>query len=155
MNGKCSGVENSITTNVPPGFNTRYISEYPFSKCSKLRTPKDTVIASNVLSANDSERQSSQKNFILSLRWYSSIFLRAIFSIPSDRSIPVILSGENIFSMSRGKSPVPVAMSSIVLGRYAASRFIAARLHCLSIPKVIILFSMSYVGAIVSNICRT
>ena len=45
------GFVHSSTTNLPPGFKTLFISLKPFSRFSKLRTPKATVTASNELSA--------------------------------------------------------------------------------------------------------
>ena len=53
--GKRSGVVSSRMTKCPPVLRTRYISESPLSKSSKLRIPKATVIASKRLSANERE----------------------------------------------------------------------------------------------------
>ena len=133
--GKRSGVVSSRMTKCPPVLRTRYISESPLSKSSKLRIPKATVIASKRLSANEREVQSSLAKDIFSERPSFFTFSRPTFIIPSEMSVPISCSGCNSWHAKIAKSPVPVATSIICCGRKGLSQLIAFRRQLRSIPN--------------------
>jgi hypothetical protein len=68
-------------------------------------------------------------------------FLTPTSSIPADMSKPIFSAFVSAINIA--KSPVPVAMSKIVLG-FAASTILALFLHLISMPKEITRFKLSY-----------
>ena len=62
LNGNFVGTDVSKITKMPPFFKTRKISDNPFSKFSKFRIPKETVIASNELSSKGNASESPLTN---------------------------------------------------------------------------------------------
>ena len=123
-----------------------YLSEsansFPLSKFAKLRTPKETVIASKVLSVKGISSESPTIISILSDKLAFAIFSLPTSNIPSEISKPTILSGANL-DIIKAKSPVPVAMSKICFGLFLPTIFTTFLRHLISIPREIILFKPS------------
>ena len=142
MKGNFSGIEVSKTTNLPLGFSTLNISESPFSKSSKLRTPKPTVTASKVASAKGNCSLSPCTKFMRFESCFLAIFSRPTASIPSEMSNPVIFTSGIVVS-AIAKSPVPVATSNTVEGLISATFWTTNLRHFTSDPQEITRFKPS------------
>ena len=109
------GMESSRITSLPWCLRTRCISVRPFGRFSKLRTPKATPIRLNVPSAYGIASQSPV--------WSSAVMPSLshlslpIFSIPSERSMPMIFDPSGAaLAISMVKSHVPHASSRMLSG---------------------------------------
>ena len=155
LKGNFFGTEVSKIINRPPFFNTRSISERPFSKFSKFRTPKDTVITSKLLSSKGIASPSPLIKSTFACKTVLFTFLRAIESMPSERSKPMIVFAAMCLANSMAKSPVPVATSSMLSGLWFFAICSTLRRHFKSVPKEMTLLRLSYLFDMVSNICST
>ena len=94
LKGNLVGTDVSSTTNVPLGFKTLKISFNPTSKCSKLRTPNATVIASKLLSSKGRFSESPTTISMALFSFFALIFFRPTSNIPSLISKPIIFFAE-------------------------------------------------------------
>src|SRR5687767_7153743 len=155
LNPVLRGFENSRITNLPPGFSTLNISLSPFSRFSKFRTPKATVMASNVVSGKFIASLSPFNNSICLLSNSLSTFCRPSCNMPSEMSIPVIFSGRRYFHVIMATSAVPVATSSTCWGRRGFNSAIARLRQYTSMPPDRKRLRKSYRKAIWSNMVAT
>ena len=133
LNTLCLGVENSIINRLPPSFKIRWHSDNPLTIFSKFLIPNEIVTTSKVLLESDKFSASSHKSLMLGLILKCSIFCCATFSISSDKSIPTIWEVGIFFAMLMATSPVPVAISTMLVGFLSATSSTKRFLQSLSI----------------------